>query len=619
MNCWFCNSNTRVPFINRDSFNCPTCRQYNGFTSDGDYNKEILEQHYSKLNTSNNVYCQRTDTGLHLMHSVNGLCDGCNRNQEMKIIQLANFKPRCETTYDEEIEEYRQRLEDSYQLCQQCQRHLNKTLNRVKTKLIGSKTSQLVSKGNRILGASKPSKKDRQLISKFAMLVVLVLSIVNLAKDTNMNLDFLRSFCNETVMNCYYHIVALRLTILDLLKHWMKHMNYQILIDVQADAVATSAVILNSIILISQKQVRVQIIVSMLLWSLKMMLTEFPINSAHLLAVKSSIAGVLVLVTLHMIVRSRKVKETQVSDQNSSFHKIHSEVYDDSDNEVDSSNSSNFNFDTRSIMSSGYSPSTQFNSCLRDRKLLQPAKTIPFMDDLNSSRFRNSSLRNSTFGRGNERVSQAASVCTIDLLSNRSFSIRQEVAAADRSQVQSDIKKLNISGNFFGSTSTLKDFGPDKSLNPFSLENSRCGSPTPSIASVFSGSHRAQVISPPRLEPSYMGESTSWVAGGYWSSPQKRFLEANLVTPIPEMSRSSSQSSGLGTIDSGKNSRENSIGHDDGTSVFSEPVRRHHLFEKPADNRSLYGRSFTQAPKVNNFFLGNNNFRKYREKNSFFN
>lgn len=621
VNCWFCNSNTRVPFNNRDSFNCPTCRQYNGFTSDGDYNKEISEQHYSKLNTSNNVYCQRTDTRLHSMHSVNGLCEGCNRNQEMKIIQLANFKPRSETTYDEEIEEYRQRLEDSYQLCQQCQRHLNKTLNRVKTKLIGSKISQLVSKGNQILGASKSLKKDRQLLSKFAMLVVLVLSIVNLAMETNMNLEFLRSFCNQTVMNFYFHIVALRLTILELLKNWMKYMGYQVLMDVQADAVATSAVALNSIILVTQKQVRVQIIVSMLLWSLKMMLTEFPINPAYLLAVKGSIAGVLVLVTLHMIVKSKKVKET-VSDQNSSFHKIHSEIFDDSDNEVDTSNSSSFNFDTRSIISSGYSPSTQFNSCLRDRTLLQPAKTIPFMDALNSSH-RNSSLRNSTFGRGNETVVQAASVCTMDLLSNRSFSIRQEVAAADRSQVQSDINKLNISGNYFGSTSTLKDFGPNKSLNPFSLENSRCGSPTPSIASVFSGSHRAQVISPPRLEPSYMGESnTSWVAGGYWSSPQKRFLEANHVTQIPEMSRSSSQSSGLGTIDSGKNSRENSIGYDDATSIFSEPVRRHHLFEKPADNRSLYGQSFTQAPRVNNFFLssnvGNNNFRKYRETNSFF-
>ena len=31
VNCWFCNQNTRVPFGNRNCFNCPHCDQYNGF------------------------------------------------------------------------------------------------------------------------------------------------------------------------------------------------------------------------------------------------------------------------------------------------------------------------------------------------------------------------------------------------------------------------------------------------------------------------------------------------------------------------------------------------------------------------------------------------------------
>lgn len=586
-----------------------------GFNSDGDYNKEISEQHYSRLNSANNVYCQRSELRL---QSINGICEGCNRNQEMKIIQLANFKPRCEATYDEEIEEYRLRLEDSYQLCQQCQRHLNKTLNRVKTKLIGSKISQLITKGIQVVEKSKATKQDHQIMCKLAMFAVLVLSIINIVKDTNMSFDFLRSFCNEYALNFYYHIVALRLTIIELLKNWTKNLDCHVLMDVQADTIATTAVLLNFYVLLKQKQVRVQTIVSMLFWSLKMMLSEFPVNPAYLLAVKGSIATVLVLVSLFTIVKSRKVKET-FSDQSSSFHKIHSEVCDDSDNELDASSSSSFNFDGRSsILSSGYSPSTQFNSCIRERTLLQPAKVLPFMAALNLPHHSNT-MHNSTSG------TVAPSVRSMDLLSNRSFCIRQEVADADRSRVHNDINKLNISGNLFGSTSTLKDFSLSKNLNPFSLENSRCGSPTPSIASVFSGSLRAQVISPPRLEPSYVGESnTSWVAGGYWSSPQKRFLEVNRFAQLPEMSRSSSQSSGLGTIDSGKNSRENSMGHDDmPTSIFSEPVKRHKLFEKPIDSRSLYGQSFTQTPKVNNFLLNSNvgssnNFRKYRETNSFF-
>ena len=31
VNCWFCNNNSRVPYGNRNCFNCPHCEQYNGF------------------------------------------------------------------------------------------------------------------------------------------------------------------------------------------------------------------------------------------------------------------------------------------------------------------------------------------------------------------------------------------------------------------------------------------------------------------------------------------------------------------------------------------------------------------------------------------------------------
>lgn len=41
------------------------------------------------------------------MASVNGLCEPCNRNQELKVQQLASFEPENETYFDEEIEEYR--------------------------------------------------------------------------------------------------------------------------------------------------------------------------------------------------------------------------------------------------------------------------------------------------------------------------------------------------------------------------------------------------------------------------------------------------------------------------------------------------------------------------------
>ena len=643
-----------MPYNLQNCFDCPKCLQYNGFSEDGDYNKEIEQQHYSKLNTSKTFYSQKTDIRL---PSINGLCDGCNRNQEMKIIQLANFRPRNELKYDEEIEEYRQKLEDSYQLCQQCQRHLNKTLTRVKTKFIGSKISQLITKGIQVVNSKKAANKDSQILSKIVMVIIFVLSLANFVKDMNLNFDYLRSVSHESVINAYYHLIALRLTVVDLFKKLIVGMELPELMEINTDAIATSAVLLNFLILFNQQRVQIQIIISMLFWSFKMVLNEFPINPSYILAVKGSIATVLVLVSIHMLIKSRKTKDS-LADFYSSFHKIHTEIIDDSENEEDISGGSGFTFDNRSIRSSLYSPSnslyapssslyspsmTQFNSCIRNRSIVEPLKVFPYVESLNSSRF-NRTFHNSTLNRQNATLKPVTSnISTIDLLSNRSFSIRQEaaaaavnrsrvnmddhfsnrsfsirqeVAAADRSQVHNDINKLNISGNNLGSTSTLKDFQlSNKTLNPFSMENSRCGSPALSIASVFSGSQRAQMISPPRLEPRQEGEAnTSWVAGGYWSSPQKRYLEMNYLAQCQEMSRSSSQSSGLGTTESGKNSRENSIFPEDVASIFSEPVRRRNLFDQPQDARSLYGQTFTQAPKVNNFFTGSNvsNFKKYR-------
>lgn len=38
VNCWFCNENTKVPYTQSNSWTCPSCEQYNGFTA---VNKQI--------------------------------------------------------------------------------------------------------------------------------------------------------------------------------------------------------------------------------------------------------------------------------------------------------------------------------------------------------------------------------------------------------------------------------------------------------------------------------------------------------------------------------------------------------------------------------------------------
>lgn len=103
VNCWFCNSNLRVPYNDYNSFTCGVCQQYNGFDEFGNYNQEIPAQHYSKNNP--NTYCQNVE--VRNPPACNGFCAFCSRNQELKVLQLANFRARNENKYDEEIEEFR--------------------------------------------------------------------------------------------------------------------------------------------------------------------------------------------------------------------------------------------------------------------------------------------------------------------------------------------------------------------------------------------------------------------------------------------------------------------------------------------------------------------------------
>ncbi|XP_052902953.1 uncharacterized protein LOC128310369 [Anopheles moucheti] len=165
VNCWFCNHDTSVPYDQSNSFVCPACKQYNGFTADGDYNREIPEQYQQRLNNyyyhhpSNVTDDDKWDSstirssigGNGRFLSNNGLCFGCNRNQELKIHQLASFVPEDEDNYDVEVEEYRKQLEQAYKLCGRCERVLKRTLNDVKRNILGSKLVQIGSKSMDIL------------------------------------------------------------------------------------------------------------------------------------------------------------------------------------------------------------------------------------------------------------------------------------------------------------------------------------------------------------------------------------------------------------------------------------------------------------------------------------
>lgn len=71
---------------------------------DGDYNCDIPAQRSVKLNKwKTSSFPSISDR----LTPTNGLCEPCNRNQELKVQQLACFEPENEADFDEEIEEYR--------------------------------------------------------------------------------------------------------------------------------------------------------------------------------------------------------------------------------------------------------------------------------------------------------------------------------------------------------------------------------------------------------------------------------------------------------------------------------------------------------------------------------
>ncbi|EFA09679.2 uncharacterized protein LOC103314318 [Tribolium castaneum] len=140
VNCWFCNSWTKVPYDDRDGFDCPTCSQYNGFTSDGGYNKIIPEQHDEFMNKSTRVKSRKSGAS-------NGLCALCNNNQQLKVFQLAHFVPMNEENYDVEIEHFQEQLEKAYKLCKKCDKVLKKTISKQNAWIFGNRVRDLCHNG----------------------------------------------------------------------------------------------------------------------------------------------------------------------------------------------------------------------------------------------------------------------------------------------------------------------------------------------------------------------------------------------------------------------------------------------------------------------------------------
>uniref|UniRef100_A0A1B6GQU4 Ima1 N-terminal domain-containing protein n=1 Tax=Cuerna arida TaxID=1464854 RepID=A0A1B6GQU4_9HEMI len=157
VNCWFCNIYTSVPYYSSNSWYCPSCDQYNGFSIDGSYNRRLPEQFNEKLNFGS--WCTRTKKNP---APQNGLCQFCNINLELKVQQLSQFIPINNDNFDEEVQQYSDKLERVYKLCPKCEKVLEKTLISKEEKFITHQhhTFQPVSESTIL----QPKEKGRHTI-----------------------------------------------------------------------------------------------------------------------------------------------------------------------------------------------------------------------------------------------------------------------------------------------------------------------------------------------------------------------------------------------------------------------------------------------------------------------
>jgi len=117
VNCWFCNGNARVPYADRNSWTCPKCEQYNGFTKDGDYNRDMTSQRDCSLGSQKNSSHGSSSICANSYYQdvlasnppepKNGLCDQCNEAQRLKVEKLSQFEPKNESRFDQELKVYR--------------------------------------------------------------------------------------------------------------------------------------------------------------------------------------------------------------------------------------------------------------------------------------------------------------------------------------------------------------------------------------------------------------------------------------------------------------------------------------------------------------------------------
>lgn len=521
--------------------------------------------HYTKLNPVTN--CVFSEENVYALKKSNGLCYNCNRNQELMILQLASFVPDNEENFDEEVEKYRQSLEKSYRLCAHCERVVKRSLNQVKSHIVGSKMSAKLSEKlhNNVI---PPTKKWQIIqIGIYAIFFVTLINFWMTLSEFRISHEKLTTFfgseMTENFLSALSYVLAIKSLIIEFVYHTLDNPILQgawIYMTTGAQFlqkltgnfdwtcfstidckeflnISTMLAIIMLIILFEGQNLGSQLTL-LFFWAVKTLLHNHemlvePIET-EFLHVTDLICAFIALGLSYRNLNMTKVTFKHCDDLNKSFHKICAEIEEDSDPEIDDSCSNLMNSTLKSQNASFYAE----NHFSRTPSVISTSFKSP--SEMNFSRLSSKNVM--------DNVSKLTQLNLNQSQSSRSFNTAIE--------------------------------------NPF-YNHMNLDRQTPSSVLSYRGN---AIISPPKLNRESVVGEASWVAGGFWTtSPKKSIFPAN-ADFVPIMSRTSSQSSGFES-QPGAGSRENSI---EKTIIDTiRPIRPHPIYPSTF-NTSSQENSFTK-------------------------
>lgn len=544
---------------------CAGCGQYNGFNKDGDYNREIPEMYSTKLNPVKN--CVFSEENVYGLKKSNGLCDACNRDQELKILQLAAFVPEDEENYIEEVDRYRETLEKSYRLCGKCDRVLKRSLNQVKSHIVGSKMSE------QILKYQKKSPGKRAQIMKYLAYLVFFISIISILTSINdfhisnekltaifgtelsqmilktlsywravksVAKDYIQQGIDNPIMQGAWIYIS---STIKLCTDWLQRsieFNFETGHDLKEFYNILAMLGTVMLMVLFEGERLIGLLISLFIWSSKTLLHNHeillePIDTDNL-HIFDMFLAVAAFFTTYQCLGYAKETIRHSSNLNSSFHKLHPDVTEDSEDEMDNS-------------------SYKYNESLLNSTFKAPVFEA---QKANSSSFFVGSALNNSFN-----YSRPPSVLSSSFKSPSELNCSRLTSKEMLDVNVGQLTKLNLDATY---NTSIKSFATTVVSNPF-YNHLNLDRQTPlSVVSLRTRS----IISPPKLNADTVCDP-SWVAGGFWTTSPKKTAPPN-TDFMPIMSRTSSQSSGFESQGGGQNSRENSLTKDiDKPSILSEP------------------------------------------------